>query len=61
MVTILDYFNHKIIWLNSSTLAPYAKRKNVIVNSILNKFSGPFDEYNNNHSSQQGVGKFDIE
>ena len=27
---------------------------------FLNKFSWPFDEYNNNHSSQQGAGKFDI-
>ena len=62
MVTMLDHFNRKIIRSNSLTLSPYAKHKNEIVNSFfLNKFSGPFDEYNNNHSSQQGAGKFEIE
>ena len=38
VVTILDHFNLKIFRLNSSTLAPYAKRKNaknVIVHSFF--------------------------
>ena len=60
MVTILDHFNRKIIRLNSSMLAPYAKRKNVIVNSFfLTNFPGR--STSNNHSSQQGAGKFNIE
>ena len=60
MVTILDHFNRKIFRLNASTLAQYAKPKNVIVHSFfLNKFSRPFDDCNNNHSFQQGAGKFD--
>ena len=61
MVTILGHFDRKLIRLNSSTLAPYGKRKIVILHSFLNKFSRPFDYHNNQHSPQQGVGKFDNE
>ena len=58
MVTILDHFDRKIISLKSSTLAPYGKRKIVILHSFLNKFSRLFDDHNNQHSPQEGVGKF---
>ena len=51
MVTILDHFDRKIISLKSPTLAPNGKRK----------FSRLFDDHNNQHSPQQGVGKFDNE
>ena len=61
MVTILGHFDRKIVRFNSSTLAPYGKRKIVILHSFLNKFSRPFDHHNNQHSPQQGVGKFDNE
>ena len=59
--SILDHFDRKIIRLKSSTLAPYGKRKMVILHSFLNKFSRLFDDHNNQHSPQQGVGKFDNE
>ena len=59
MVTILDHFDRKIIRLKSSMLAPYGKRKIVILHSFLIKFSGLFDDHDNQHSPQQGVGKFD--
>ena len=70
MVTILDHFDRKIIRLKFSTLAPYGKRKIVILQEsarllfythFLNKFSRLFDDHNNQHSPQQGVGKFDNE
>ena len=61
MVTILDHFNRKLIRLNSSTLAPYAKRKIVSVRLFFKQTSRPFDDYNNQHSHQQGAGEFDNE
>ena len=61
MVTIPGHFNRKIIRLNSSTLAPYAMRKIVSVHSFFKQISRPFDDYNNQHSPQQEVGKFDNE
>ena len=64
MVTILDHFDRKIIRLKFSTLAPYGKRKIVILHSFF-KTNFPdcsvFDDHNNQHSPQQGVGKFDNE
>ena len=59
--TILDHFDRKIISIKSSTLAPYGKHKIVIFTHFLNKFSRLFDDHNNQHSPQQGVGKFDNE
>ena len=62
MVTILDHFNRKIIRLNSWYARTIRKAQECYCKLIfLNKFSGPFDEYNNHHSSQQGAGNFDIE
>ena len=62
MVTILYHFNRKIIRLNPPTLAPYAERKMVSLHLFsLNKISRPFDDYNNQHSHQQGAGEFDNE
>ena len=61
MFTILGHFNRKIIRGNSSKLAPYAMRKIVSVHSFFKQISRSFDDYNNQHSPQQGVGKFDNE
>ena len=61
MDTIQGHFNRKIIRLNSSTLAPYPMQKIVSEHSFFKQISRPFDDYNNQHSPQQGVGKFDNE
>ena len=50
----------KTIRLNSSTLAPYAKRMIVSVHLFLKKkIARLFNDYNNQVSHKQGVGEFD--
>ena len=56
----LGHFNRKIIRCNSSALAPYSVCKIVSLHSFK-QISRWFDDYNNQHSPQQGVGKFDNE
>ena len=64
MVTILDHFDRKIIRLKSSHTIRKAQDCYFTLIFYLHssfKFSRLFDNHNNQHSPQQGVGKFDNE
>ena len=51
--------NNQVKLLNARTITESARL--LFYTHFLNRFFRPFDDHNNQHSPQQGVGKFDNE